>query len=323
MLSAAEYAEVFLPSTRDRLNGFQTSGTSLAHYTSASNAMRILRNARVTLRNARLMNDFSEIDHGESCLLRAWHGRDGGKFGQGEPGRLASLLSKISPTIVPGIEHAFDGVGAKRKTETFLLSLSELDESEEGLIGKLSMWRAYGGSTNVALVVDPDVLFSESAHPNLFSAPVVYRNVIDYPDLEFVHFVNNIEKNFEKLAEIDRDTLVAYFVGFFNVVATTTKHPGFKEENEWRILYAPWMQVGPLLESDIVEISGLPQRVFYVGFGGDSAVNFNINDLFKKIIIGPTENPWVLYEAFVCELEQIGVDDAASKVLVSDIPIRR
>lgn len=48
-----------------------------------------------------------------------------------------------------------------------------------------------------------------------------------------------------------------------------------------------------------------------------------LNNLLKKIIVGPTENPWVLYEAFVEELERAGVEDAPNKVVVSDIPIRR
>jgi hypothetical protein len=269
------------------------------------------------------MNDFSEIDHGEACLLKAWFGSDGGKVSQGETGRLANVLSRISPTIVPAIEQTFDGIQARRKTDTFLLSLSELDEDEEGLIGKLSMWRAYGGSTNVALVVKPGFLFSESAHPNLFSAPIVYRDVAEYHRREFAQFVDSIEKNFDRLATIDRDVLVAYIVSFFNISAITTKHPGFKEEKEWRIIYAPWMQGGPRLEEEIVEISGLPQKVFYIGFGSQDGLHFSINDLLEKIIIGPTENPWILYEAFVSQLENLGFENASSKVLVSDIPIRR
>ena len=44
--------------------------------------------------------------------------------------------------------------------------------------------------------------------------------------------------------------------------------------------------------------------------------------LIKKIIIGPTEFPVVVRDAFVKLLTDAGVDDASEKVVISFIPLR-
>ena len=125
---------------------------------------------------------------------------------------------------------------------------------------------------------------------------------------------------------MDRDELWGYLVGALNVAAISTKHPGFAEENEWRVIYAPWLNSSESVESQIVEIGGLPQRVQKIRLYDQPEVGLTgiaPRDLLKRVIIGPTEHPYVLFDAFVEELSQAEVEDPDSKVIVSDIPIRR
>ena len=44
--------------------------------------------------------------------------------------------------------------------------------------------------------------------------------------------------------------------------------------------------------------------------------------IFDRLIIGPTQYPASVREAFVDELERLGVKDAAERVWSSNIPIR-
>jgi len=295
----------------------------MAHYTSASNAIRIIDSKCLTLRNAMLMNDFSEIRHGESCLSASW-ASEHGKGTSTQPGRLLRIFNKISPTIIPAVEQRYDNHLSQRKTDTFIISLAEHNEQTEGQLGRLSMWRAYGGQTNVALIFNPPNTESE-ASTGLFSAPVVYKHRDDFVADVFSETVSSIESNIEELLDIDRDELVDYLSWTLNVMALSAKHPGFMEEKEWRVIYAPWLYFDASIKDRIVDIQGVPQKTFQVDLSEQSgkAGVPAFGDLLNKVIIGPTEHPWVLYETFVMKLEKAGLPDAATKVVVSDIPIRR
>ena len=46
------------------------------------------------------------------------------------------------------------------------------------------------------------------------------------------------------------------------------------------------------------------------------------SDLIDKVIIGPTQYPVVLYDAFEIALLKSGVEDISNRIVVSDIPLR-
>ncbi|MEY1555202.1 DUF2971 domain-containing protein [Yoonia sp. R2331] len=324
-LNREDYLRIFNPILAERYQTLANEKFDLVHYTSASNALRILNDQRVSLRNASLMNDFSEIDHGEKCIVEAWksvHGRGNGQIPNGE---LFNLLHDISPVIFPAVEQTFDKVLHQRRIDSFLLSLAEHDEKSEGTLGRLSMWRAYGGRTNVALVLNN---FSETPDEasGAFTVPVTYSNFEQFSTDHFPKLVAALRDNIETLKCMSPDQIARAVSWTLHTLSISIKHPGFSEEREWRILYAPWLISDDEIESRVVDIGGIPQKVFDL----DLSPNRNtdrpwrqIPNLLKKVIIGPTEHPWVLYEAFVIELENLGISDAGSKVIVSEIPIRR
>lgn len=51
-----------------RLENLKRDGFTIAHYTTAETALQIIQNRTFWLRNATLMNDYSEIEHGDACL---------------------------------------------------------------------------------------------------------------------------------------------------------------------------------------------------------------------------------------------------------------
>jgi hypothetical protein len=57
-----------------RIVGLKRSGCKFAHYTSAENALNILAGRSLWLRNAAVMNDHSEIEHGRIIHERLLEG---------------------------------------------------------------------------------------------------------------------------------------------------------------------------------------------------------------------------------------------------------
>ncbi|MCJ8322438.1 MAG: hypothetical protein MJK06_00970 [Hyphomicrobiales bacterium] len=79
------------------------------------------------------------------------------------------------------------------------------------------------------------------------------------------------------------------------------------------------------MNDEIIVLEGVPQKIFKLQLGNNPEhrlFNEDIPSLLDHIIIGPTEYPSVIYTAFVAELERMGVENAAAKVVVSDIPLR-
>jgi len=61
--------EVFFCYDRKRTKEMGDRKSLLAHYTTAETAMKIIRGRSLWLRNAAVMNDFSEIEYGKSVML--------------------------------------------------------------------------------------------------------------------------------------------------------------------------------------------------------------------------------------------------------------
>jgi hypothetical protein len=103
------------------------------------------------------------------------------------------------------------------------------------------------------------------------------------------------------------------------------KHEGFHEEKEWRVIHHPGRMPSPFIDSSVEVISGLPQRVYKIHFKNDPAsglTGLEPSELIDRIIIGPTQFPWVMGEAFVSALRDAGVTDADKRVFASQIPVR-
>ena len=68
---------IFFPHGVLRANAVRSHGDRFAYYTTAEVAFKILQSQQMWLRNALLMNDFSEIAHGYECLVSAYRGPAG------------------------------------------------------------------------------------------------------------------------------------------------------------------------------------------------------------------------------------------------------
>jgi len=110
----------------------------------------------------------------------------------------------------------------------------------------------------------------------------------------------------------------------FGVVCT--KHPGFAEEREWRVVYSPSMYPSNHLIRAIEVIQGVPQPVYKIPLKNipeEGLVGAEIPELLDRIIIGPTQYRLAIWEAFMDLLRQAGVADPAKKIVLSNIPLRQ
>ena len=136
---------------------------------------------------------------------------------------------------------------------------------------------------------------------------------------------DNIISNYELIKSTERDWIKGYVFNVFKYAILSIKHPGFKEEQEWRIVYNPIMEQSPIIKNDICVVNGIPQQIYKIPLLDIPELDYyaSIPNIIDRIIIGPVEFPWAVYKAFVEILSEAGVQDVGKKVFVSQIPLRR
>ena len=297
------------------------SGRTLASYTSASNAIRIIESRRLTLRNSLLMNDFQEIEHGMRCLATAWGSEHGGGSETNRTGRLARLFERLFPGMLSEIEKLILDRTHLRKRSAFLFCLTEHDNQTEGQFGRLSMWRAYGGESNVALIFNRDLLSIDDAQHFAFLSPVEYRTPSDFVG-DFAEFVSCLEENVDTIATTERWVVLQYLSFALEAAMLSLKHPGFAEEREWRFIYSSLLVDNSTVPRGIITIDDVPQPVVYIPFKVNET-EIPVSSVVQNLLIGPVTQPYVLEDAFVAVLQDAGIPDPQTLITISTIPLRR
>ncbi|MGO7337195.1 DUF2971 domain-containing protein [Rhizobium leguminosarum] len=315
--------DIFAPHEGRRRDDLFRHNRRLIHYTSAAAAISIIRNKRVWMRNVRCMNDFMEVEHGFQLLQRSFSPPTDSEMEKGLRA-VGAALDVIFPGLAEESVKWFDGWLFQLRNKTYVTCLSEHDAAESDY-GRLSMWRSYTASqVGVGLVINPLPLYSLSDTFGAFSSPVYYFSDDHLREL-FLEIANNISANKDFLQSHDRSEIKGYFGMLLRAVAMCTKHPGFLEEKEWRIMHTEQLDERGALELDVEVIGGIPQPVYKIPLEDHAAsgmTGISIPDLLEHVIIGPTQFPIPVWDAIVIELEKAGVKDPWEKVSYSNIPIR-
>jgi Protein of unknown function (DUF2971) len=284
--------------------------TRFVHYTSADTAMSILRSREVWMRKSSCMNDFLEVQYGLARLGRAYGKTDAGA-------KFQSNLNSMFDGITADIEKLFDSWTPHFHSNTYLACLSEHDDRED-TFGRLSMWRAYCETAGVALVLNNSA-FLTPALPDgglrAYTSPVAYLDDGQFEN-EVGKIAKNIADNADFLKTLGREAMISRIFNMFRFAVLCTKHPGFAEEKEWRVIYSPAVELSPYLTKDIQVVKGVPQPIYKIPLKDIPEIGLAaaIPTLLNRVIIGPTEYPLVLHEAFVDLLTEAGVQDPAAKV---------
>lgn len=282
------------------------------HYTSGEAAVSILRNNVVWLRNSRLMNDYSEIDYGLNIIRKTLFNSEETSFWE----KIARITGQDREYFRIILEENVENV----RSNTYILSLCEHDKSDDDL-GRLSMWRGYGTSVGVAIVANPVSDFLSAVSPSSMFFPVIYAD-----DDDFASLMDDVSSNLALISSgPDTGKIVEdVFIDFLKSTMFYLKHPGFKEEQEWRVVYND--QSPPIssrskheikLKSSVQTIRGIPQLVFELPFRNNRVKGMAPTALIHKIIVGPATYPRATQAALA---ELIG---KPGKVVISDLPFRQ
>src|ERR1700692_1346812 len=211
----------------DRLTG---EPPLLAHYTSIRVIESILSTDEIWFSNPLFMNDLQEMRFGLNQGSRLFSNAELLKKAVGTDARVAILQHAFSQYF-----QNFDGQDA---FDTYVFCLSEHNRSNTD--GLLSMWRGYGQHGNgAALVFDTAKLTMVPESP-LLIAKVSYGS--DDDRLSQLRELLNQWAQISEEAALPDDKLYLSASCAFSAIkafALTTKHQGFSEEAEWRVIYHP------------------------------------------------------------------------------------
>ena len=318
--SCQKLSNIFFPYANDRIKSLKDK--NLVHYTTATTAMQIIKNEsdknnkqmkELWMRNAYAMNDFSEIQYGIDLIRKTLSDYTG-----------TNLQNVLSDCEFENNEPIFDkvkeqlfnentGEWISHKFNTYITCLTEHDETENE-IGRLSMWRAYGGGNNgVAIVFRKGYIFEDYEKDNISLSPVAYfSNDGEKIQKEFERVINNINDNKDFLKTIKTNIICNLILNALRAAMVSIKHIGFSEEKEWRLV----AHKDDLIKNYTPSIEaprGIVQPVF--------KIPFNITNI-ERIIIGPTQYYSVMYKAFVHLLKINNIDTPEKRVIISQIPYR-
>lgn len=305
-----------------QLESGQTHGR-FVHYTSAEAALNIIRTKRFWMRNTNCMSDFSEVQHGFD-ILNSFFANKAKRESFTEA--LDDCITGVASEAISAFYNSWRDI----RFNSYIACLSEHQDIEDSN-GRLSMWRAFGGTaTRIGIVLNIPYTLSILPLNIIFSSVAYLSESAAHKDLEAV--IGNVRANREFLRMIGHDVLVRIVFNTFLFHVVCLKHEGFHEEREWRAIYAPTLGAyaplpGPsqLIESSTEVISGVPQVVYKVPLDAsvsDQIADLDFTQIFDHLIIGPTSYPQPIYSAFVDELTKAGVANSADRVRVSEIPIR-
>jgi hypothetical protein len=294
----------------------QTDGR-FVHYTTAEAALSIIRTKRFWLRNTNCMSDYREVLHGFDIFNRYF-------LDAAKRKAFVDAFDACTPGAADEAFTAFSNWWQDLRLNTYIACVSEHQDSED-VHGRLSMWRAFGGTGTRVGIVFRFPFVSISALPLALNfSPVAYLSESDAHGV-IDQVVANVQSNRDYLRTLKREVLVQIVFQMFAAGIVCLKHEGFLEEREWRAIYTPKRWSSPLMQSSIEVVTGVPQVVHKVPLDGSVSpliADLDFAHVFDRLIVGPTPYPWPIYGAFVEALKATGVPNAEERVFVSNIPIR-
>jgi hypothetical protein len=315
---------IFMPhATKQRRSYFknptgqENPSARFVHYTSADAALGIFNSKRLWMRNAKCMSDYREVQHGFEIFRNFFSKNNNEKtFIEG--------LDVCVPGVAKEAIALFNQWWVDIQFNTYVTSISEHDEKED-FHGRLSMWRAFGGNAaRVAIVFNIPWISGAGRDLHVEFSPVAYLSEAEVHAVMHEVF-ENIRVNSAFLSQVDRKAILAIVFVMLTTGVCCLKHEGFREEREWRCIYAPKRWPSTLMESATESIGGVPQIVYKIPCDATvspALAGIDISRTFDRLIIGPSQYPLAMHEAFSAALTKAGIADAGKRIFISNIPIR-
>lgn len=303
---------VYLPEFERSLALMDQEGLKLAYYTRYETAVQIIEGRAIWMRNTRYMNDVGEIQHGIDAV-------DAFFAKKANQQRMHAALGGPLASAV----HAF-WLNTKHKLigEIYITCVSQHWPSEDDY-GRLSMWRGYCNQPDgVALVLNVAPFRLQTNELNAYSSPVLYGHAADF-EAQALQVLSNIQRERAHLGS-DQEVLGSLAMAFL-FGAVCLKHPGFAEEQEWRVIHMPTVIQLPTRLRRRDGVLDPPQTIFEIPLESDPAaglVGLAPGELIDRIIVGPSNRTFDIRTGLAGALANAGVADPWSIISVSGIPLR-
>lgn len=307
--------EIFFPHYLKERNRIENGQTAFAYYTTAETAYKIIKNREIWMRNIITMNDYKEFEYGRECLKDALNSKLGDEF--------KKTLNNMLPNLFDDTYQNFKAWSPGIKSDTYITCFSEHDPIKNRL-GRLSMWRAYGGNTGVAIIFKANSLLNANLNEIVLSSVAYFTH--EEISTKLGEITSAIEQNKKFISNLDPDSVKNTLFEMFRFASLCNKHPGFEEEKEWRLVSTPMIYSSSNLKQEVEIVKGIPQKVIKLGLHDNLANNspeFEFSALIQKIIIGPCQFPNVIFQSLCNSLTNIGVNSPHEIIEISEIPYRQ
>lgn len=290
----------------------------LAHYTSIDTLEKILINNEFWLSNPLFMNDFEELQYGMNL------GRKMLALNEGLINSFSNRANYLK--FISVFQNLFDQYDAKHVLDTYLICFSEHSPSDKD--GRLSMWRGYGNNGRGAALILDSQNINEIPESPLIISRVDYMSQVERE----AWVQEKIQILCQLIPRIENDenslfTVAQNFLERLKIFSLTTKHTGFSEEKEWRLIYMSDRDTDNKLKgafSYVINESGVEPKMKLRVIPTEGVIGQvqSIDDLIKNIILGPSGSSIISNRSFIRMLENIGKPELIERVISSSIPFR-
>jgi hypothetical protein len=297
---------------------FDRAKPLLAHYTSLDALEKILSSDEIWFSNPLYMNDLDEVRFG--FFHGARHFKESSVIG--EALRTANRQERFRTSL----DHYIGYFENEHLLDTYIFCLSQhMPGDKDGL---LSMWRGYGRNGNGAAII------FDASKANFTPASPLIVGKVDYGSQEqrFAWFDRTASAFAKVIAtnEISDDNihLTAYALFLrLKVFSLFTKHHGFEEEQEWRVVYLVERDTDKKLKPMQHYINGArgiePKLRFKVApIEGVTAPDLSLQKLISMILLGPSTSNPLAWRSVGRMLELIGKPELKDRLISSSIPFR-
>jgi hypothetical protein len=310
----------FLPLSDD-LNYFDYISLNkplLAHYTSIPVLESIMRTERIWFSSPLLMNDKQEMLYGLDLGTKLFNQNPDIAHACGTTDRAEKLREFYNGYVIQFYNnHAVD---------VYVLCLSEFDRDRPD--GLLSMWRGYGNNGNgAALIFDTGLIHRRDEIPMIVSK-VTYASEAKRTDKLWAKLQQFATKLAATTVSDEQLRLIAYQIfNYIKVSALASKHHGFEEEKEWRLIYMPDRDYRGILKASISYFIGpkgpepkLKLRIAAIPI--DPIPSWGLSDILDRIVLGPTLYNPLAKVAIERMLTECGKPHFIPRLHSSTIPFR-
>ena len=323
--------KIFMPQYLRRIGDVQQDEKRMVHYTSAANAINILKSKEFWLRSVRRMDDFTEVRYGiglfknfaKSERFEAFQNA----FGERKDIFLKAInkcmdqFDKCISRFDEGVYHFDEGVKLFDVWEykTYICCLTE-HMKEDLPNGRISMWNGYAKDNGVAFVFKPNSFVNSSDCFRVYTSPVEYLDQNSFNEIA-AEVQANVERENRDLEAMDSKDLEAWIIDTIQAAVVSIKRPLFREEQEWRVVATADRLAALKRETEC--INGIPQVVVkqpLTNEGENTEKGFSLAENLEYMIIGPTPHPHTIADALVWELEKYGIKEPWKRIKCTGIP---